>query len=338
MTTEQPATFREVGVEEAKRLRDAGYRVIDVREPVEWDEGHLPGATLIPLADVATRIESEVPDRDTPLLVHCLSGVRSARASATLNQLGYRTVVNLKAHLNDWRMAGGAWEEPTPLLSPDQRRRYSRQVLIPEIGQEGQRKLLDSKVLLIGAGGLGSPIALYLAASGVGTIGLVDDDVVDESNLQRQVLHSTDRVGHEEGRLGRIDPARPESRRRASSSTSERLGADNVERLIGDYDVIVDGTDNFDTRYVLNDAAVKLRKPVVHGSIYRWDGQVTTFIPFAGPCYRCMYPTQPPPELAPGLRRGRRARACFRGSSACCRPTRSSSCCWESARRWPAGC
>jgi sulfur-carrier protein adenylyltransferase/sulfurtransferase len=299
MTTEQPPTFREVGVEEAKRLRDDGYRVIDVREQVEWDEGHLPGATLIPLADVTSRIESEVPDRDTPLLVHCLSGVRSARASRALNQLGYRNVVNLNAHLKEWRLAGGAWEEPTPLLTLEQRRRYSRQVLIPEVGQEGQRKLLDSRVLLIGAGGLGSPIALYLTASGVGTIGLVDDDVVDESNLQRQVLHGTDRVG-----MKKVDSAEltlrglnPETR---VIKHEERLGADNVERLIGGYDVIVDGTDNFDTRYVLNDAAVKLRKPVVHGSIYRWDGQVTTFIPFAGPCYRCMYPTQPPPELAPG--------------------------------------
>ena len=336
MTTEQPPTFREVGVEEAKQLRDAGYRVIDVRERVEWDEGHVPGATLIPLADVASRIEAEVPDRDTPLLVHCLSGLRSARASKTLNELGYRTVVNLKAHLNEWRLTGGAWEEPTPLLSPEQRRRYSRQVLIPEVGQEGQRKLLDSKVLLIGAGGLGSPIALYLTASGVGTIGLVDDDVVDESNLQRQVLHSTDRVG-----MKKVDSAEltlrslnPETR---VLKHEERLGAENVERLIGDYDVIVDGTDNFDTRYVLNDAAVKLRKPVVHGSIYRWDGQVTTFIPFAGPCYRCMYPTQPPPELAPGCDVAG-VLGVLPGSSACCRPTRSSNCCSGRVRRWPVGC
>jgi sulfur-carrier protein adenylyltransferase/sulfurtransferase len=299
MTTEQPpATFRDVGVDEARQLRGAGYRVLDVRERVEWDEGHLPGAMHIPLAEVASRVVSEVPDRDTALLVHCLSGVRSARASKTLNELGYRTVVNLKAHLNEWRLAGGDWEEPASLLTPEQRRRYSRQVLIPEVGQEGQRRLLDARVLLIGAGGLGSPIALYLAASGVGTIGLVDDDVVDESNLQRQVLHATDRIG-----MKKVDSAEltlqalnPETH---VVKHEQRLGADNVEALIADYDVIVDGTDNFDTRYVLNDAALKLRKPVVHGSIYRWDGQVTTFIPFAGPCYRCMYPTQPPPELAP---------------------------------------
>ena len=175
---------------------------------------------------------------------------------------------------------------------------YARQLLIPEIGQEGQRRLLDAKVLLIGAGGLGSPTALYLAASGVGTIGLVDDDVVDESNLQRQVLHGVDRLG-----MRKVDSAELTIRGLNPETNvvkhTERLGADNVERLIAGYDVIVDGTDNFDTRYVLNDAAVKLRKPVVHGSIYRWDGQVTTFVPFEGPCYRCMYPTQPPAELAP---------------------------------------
>jgi molybdopterin/thiamine biosynthesis adenylyltransferase len=177
-------------------------------------------------------------------------------------------------------------------------RRYIRQLLIPEIGQLGQRRLLDSRVLLIGAGGLGSPIALYLAASGIGTIGLVDDDVVDESNLQRQVLHTADRVGMPKTESARmtLNALNPETK---VVEHRERLSAENVERLIARYDVIVDGTDNFDTRYVLNDAAVRLRKPVVHGSIYRWDGQVTTFIPFEGPCYRCMYPTQPPDELAP---------------------------------------
>ena len=187
---------------------------------------------------------------------------------------------------------------PEQLLTAAQARRYSRQTLIPEIGQKGQRRLLDAKVLLIGAGGLGSPVALYLAASGIGTIGLVDDDLVDESNLQRQVVHTVDRIGQPKTASARVtlEALNPETR---VVEHRERLNADNVERLIADYDVIVDGTDNFDTRYVLNDAAVKLRKPVVHGSIYRWDGQVTTFVPFAGPCYRCMYPTQPPEELAP---------------------------------------
>jgi sulfur-carrier protein adenylyltransferase/sulfurtransferase len=291
-------TFREVSPVEAVALARDGYRVIDVREQTEWDAGHVEGATLIPLSDLPQRAAADLPDRDQPLLVHCAVGGRSARASAWLVQNGYSNVANLKGPIGKWKELGGAWEEPRPQLSPAQARRYSRQVLIPEIGQEGQRRLLDSRVLLIGAGGLGSPIALYLAASGIGTIGLVDDDAVDESNLQRQVLHGTDRIG-----MLKVDSAEltlrglnPETK---VVKHVERLNADNVERLISAYDVVVDGTDNFDTRYVLNDAAVKLRKPVVHGSIYRWDGQITTFVPFEGPCYRCMYPTQPPEELAP---------------------------------------
>jgi sulfur-carrier protein adenylyltransferase/sulfurtransferase len=295
----RPATpFREVSAAEALELAGSGWRILDVREQVEWNEGHIPGATLLPLADLPSRIAEVAPDRDEPLLVHCAVGARSLRASTWLVQNGYTSVVSLRASLLDWRRLGGGWEAPEQLLTPAQQRRYSRQVLIPDIGQAGQRKLLDAKVLLIGAGGLGSPAALYLAASGIGTIGLVDDDVVDESNLQRQVLHTSDRVGMpktESARLtlGALNPETNVVEHR------ERLDADNVERLIADYDVIVDGTDNFDTRYLLNDAAVRLRKPVVHGSIYRWDGQVTTFVPFEGPCYRCMYPTQPPPELAP---------------------------------------
>jgi len=289
---------REVGAADAVALARDGYRVIDVREQSEWDAGHIAGATLVPLADVLARIGEVVGDKATPLLVHCAVGARSARASSLLAQMGYTNVVNLKGPISHWKELGGDWEEPPQLLSPSQTRRYARQMLIPEIGAEGQRKLLDSSVLLIGAGGLGSPIALYLAASGIGTIGLVDDDVVDESNLQRQVLHGVDRIG-----MRKVDSAEktlhglnPETR---VVKHPERLTADNVDRLIAGYDVVVDGTDNFDTRYVLNDAAVRLRKPVVHGSIYRWDGQITTFVPFEGPCYRCMYPTQPPPELAP---------------------------------------
>jgi molybdopterin/thiamine biosynthesis adenylyltransferase/rhodanese-related sulfurtransferase len=296
--TDQPRPVREVNVADAVTLARNGYRVIDVREQSEWDAGHVAGATLLPIREVPERIGQVVPDRDTPLLLHCASGARSARAATSLVEAGYTNVVNMKDLVSRWKDAGGDWDEPVQLLTPAQQRRYSRQVLIPEIGQEGQRRLLEAKVLLIGAGGLGSPIALYLAASGVGTIGLVDDDVVDESNLQRQVLHGVDRLG-----MLKVDSAEL-TLRGLNPETNvvkhvERLSADNVERLIAGYDVIVDGTDNFDTRYVLNDAAVKLRKPVVHGSIYRWDGQVTTFVPFEGPCYRCMYPTQPPPELAP---------------------------------------
>ena len=299
MTDHNPhAPFKQVSTAEALRMQADGRRVIDVREASEWNEGHIPGALHLPLGEVTQRIGELVPDSSTPLLLHCLSGARSARASAALVQMGYGDVVNLAAHIGEWKKLGGPWEEPRQLLSDAQRRRYNRQMLIPEIGQEGQRKLLDAKVLLIGAGALGSGAAFYLASSGVGTIGLVDDDVVEESNLQRQILHTSDRLGMLKTQSGRlsINALNPETR---VVEHRERLSAENVERLIADYDVILDGTDNFDTRYVLNDAAVKLRKPVVHGSIYRWDGQVTTFVPFAGPCYRCMYPTQPPDELAP---------------------------------------
>ena len=298
MTDSHRPAFREVDAAEAIALARAGHRVIDVREQNEWDAGHVAGATLVPLGELPQRIGEVAPDRDAPLLLHCAVGARSGRAATWLAQQGYTSVVSMRAPVSQWKVLGGPWDEPVQLLSPTQQRRYARQVLIPEIGQEGQRTLLDAKVLLIGAGGLGSPIALYLAASGIGTIGLVDDDVVDESNLQRQVLHGVDRIG-----MRKVDSAEltlrglnPETR---VVKHVERLDAENVERLIAPYDVIVDGTDNFDTRYVLNDAAVKLRKPVIHGSIYRWDGQITTFVPFEGPCYRCMYPTQPPPELAP---------------------------------------
>jgi molybdopterin/thiamine biosynthesis adenylyltransferase/rhodanese-related sulfurtransferase len=298
VNNESTNAVREVSTAEAVALARDGYRVIDVREQSEWDAGHVAGATLLPMREVPDRIADVAPDHDTPLLLHCAVGARSARVASWLAQMGYRNVVSVNDSITRWKDLGGPWEEPVQLLSPAQQRRYSRQVLIPEIGQEGQRALLDAKVLLIGAGGLGSPVALYLAASGIGTIGLVDDDVVDESNLQRQVLHGVDRLG-----MLKVDSAELTMRGINPETTVvkhvERLNADNVHRLIGDYDVIVDGTDNFDTRYVLNDAAVQLRKPVVHGSIYRWDGQVTTFVPFDGPCYRCMYPTQPPPELAP---------------------------------------
>ena len=292
-------TFREVSAADAVALARDGYRVIDVRETVEWDAGRIEGAVHVPLAEVPRRIAEVAPDTGAPLLLYCAAGARSARAAEFLARSGYTDVVSMKATTADWRSAGGGWDEPSgSLLSAAQQRRYSRQVLIPEIGQEGQRKLLDARVLLIGAGGLGSPIALYLAASGVGTIGIVDDDVVEESNLQRQVLHGVDRLG-----MRKADSAELTIRGLNPETTVvkhvERLGPDNVDRLIASYDVIVDGTDNFETRYALNDAAVRQRKPVVHGSIYRWDGQVTTFVPFEGPCYRCMYPIQPPPELAP---------------------------------------
>jgi molybdopterin/thiamine biosynthesis adenylyltransferase/rhodanese-related sulfurtransferase len=296
--SQQQPTVREATVDQALEIA-ANREILDVREESEWNDGHIPGATLVPLGDVPTKIRDAFPDLSTPILVHCAVGARSARAAAAMAQMGYTNVVSLRGALPEWRAKGGAWQAASAgLLTEAQMRRYARQTLIPEIGQKGQRKLLDAKVLLIGAGALGSPSALYLAASGVGTIGLVDDDVVEESNLQRQVLHGADRLG-----MRKVDSAEQTIRGLNPETVvvkhAERLDAGNVERLIAGYDVIVDGTDNFDTRYVLNDAAIKLRKPVVHGSIYRWDGQITTFIPFEGPSYRCMYPTQPPDELAP---------------------------------------
>ena len=291
-------TFRQVDAAEAIDLARRGYRVIDVRKPAEWEAGHIAGAIHLPLGDLAQRIGEAVADRGEPLLLYCASGARSGRAAAWLTEAGYTDVANLNARIGEWQERGGEWELPSQVLDAVQQRRYARQVLLPEIGPDGQRRLLDARVLLIGAGGLGSPVALYLAASGVGTIGLVDDDVVDESNLQRQVLHGTDRIG-----MRKVDSAEQTLRALNPDTTiikhAERLTAANVERLIDGYDVIVDGTDNLDTRYLLNDAAVGLRLPVVHGSVYRWDGQVTTFRPFEGPCYRCMHPVQPPPELAP---------------------------------------
>ena len=293
----EPGTFREVSVADALRLAD-GRRIIDVRELVEWNEGHIPSATLVPLADIPTTFETVVPDRTTPLLVHCAVGARSRRASHYLAQIGYTDVVNIQGRLAEWKALGGPWEMPTQLLTDAERARYSRQLLIPEIGQAGQRRLLDARVLLIGAGGLGSPAALYLAAAGIGVLGIVDDDVVDESNLQRQVLHTADRVGmaKTESAEMTLNALNPDV---AVIRHPVRLDERNVEALVAAYDVIVDGTDNFETRYLLNDASVAHRKPVVHGSIYRWDGQVTTFVPYEGPCYRCLYPTQPPDELAP---------------------------------------
>ena len=291
--------FREVDVDEALRLASDGQlRIIDVREPSEWEVGHIPTATLVPLGRLPERITEVVPDRETPILVHCAVGMRSGRAAAYLAGQGYTNVVSLRDEIRNWAPRGGAWEVPAGGLTDAQRRRYSRQMLIPEVGTEGQKRLADARVLIIGAGGLGSPAAFYLAAAGVGTIGLVDDDVVDESNLQRQILHTTDRIGMKKIESARLtlNALNPHLR---VSTWDERLDASNVETRIASYDVILDGTDNLETRYVLNDAAVKLRKPVVHGSVYRWDGQVTTFVPFEGPCYRCMYPSMPPPELAP---------------------------------------
>jgi len=277
--------------------------LIDVREQNEWDEGHIPGAVHVPRGHLESRIERTAPDPSRAILLYCSAGNRSAFAAKTLGQLGYENVSSLSGGFTDWKRSGFPVELQGGLDAP-QRTRYSRHLLIPEVGEQGQLKLLDSKVLLIGAGGLGSPASLYLAAAGVGRLGIVDADVVDESNLQRQIVHSTERLGEAKVDSARrtIEALNPDVE---VVSYKERLSSENIERILADgWDVIVDGADNFPTRYLVNDASVWHDIPVVHGSIYRFEGQVTVFKPHDGPCYRCLFPTPPPPELAPSCAEG----------------------------------
>jgi sulfur-carrier protein adenylyltransferase/sulfurtransferase len=290
--------IEEVDPAQVKELLDEGVAIIDVRETEEFGRGHLPGARHVPRGHLESRIEGVVPDRSTQVIIYCQSGNRSAYAARTLEQeLGYEHVRSMTGGITLWKDRG--YEVVIPRsLSEEQRERYSRHLLIPEIGAEGQQKLLDAKVLLLGAGGLGSPTALYLAAAGVGTLGIVDDDEVDLSNLQRQVIHNTERVG-----VPKVDSA--EQSIRALNPDVKvvkyptRLDASNIMEIIEGYDVIVDGVDNFPTRYLLNDASVRLRIPVVSASILGFDGQLSVFKPYEGPCYRCLFREPPPAELAP---------------------------------------
>jgi sulfur-carrier protein adenylyltransferase/sulfurtransferase len=284
--------------EVAARLeRGETFPLVDVREQAEWDDGHLPDAIFIPRGVVAQRIEAAVPDKDQPVVLYCHSGVRSLYAAQTLQRMGYRHPINMAGGIVAWKNAGLPTNMPRA-LNAEARQRYSRHLLVPEVGEQGQLKLLDAKVLLLGAGGLGAPAALYLAAAGVGTIGLVDPDRVEASNLQRQIIHSTERVGELKVESARrtIEALNPDVQ---VVTHDVWLDRSNVASLIADYDLIIDGTDNFPTRYLLNDAAVIARKPVVHGSVFRFEGQVTVFKPYDGPCYRCLFPEPPPPELAP---------------------------------------
>jgi molybdopterin/thiamine biosynthesis adenylyltransferase/rhodanese-related sulfurtransferase len=284
--------------EKARDEIEAGKaRLIDVREPHEWDEAHLEGATHVPQGELLDRITEVAPDRSERLVLYCRTDNRSSRAADALQDLGYENVSVMRGGIVGWQEAGFPVVAPEG-LSPEQRMRYSRHTLLPEVGVDGQVKLLNSKVLLIGAGGLGAPSAFYLAAAGVGTIGIVDDDVVDESNLQRQVIHTTDRVGMPKTASARasIEALNPDVK---VVEHRTRLNAENILEIIEDYDVLVDGADNFPTRYLLNDASVRLRKPVVSASILGFDGQISTFLPYEGPCYRCLYPVPPPPEMAP---------------------------------------
>jgi molybdopterin/thiamine biosynthesis adenylyltransferase/rhodanese-related sulfurtransferase len=270
---------------------------LDVREPDEYEQGAVPGAVHIPRGHLEFQVEGRLTNKEEPIVVYCAGGVRSAFATKTLQDLGYSDVVSVIGGFNRWKDEGLVWTTPQT-LTPDQRNRYQRHLLLPEVGEKGQQKLLDAKVLMLGAGGLGSPSALYLAAAGVGNIGIIDMDVVDASNIQRQILHNMDRVGER-----KVDSAKKTLTAMNPdlnvATYDVRLGADNVLDIIDGYDIIVDGTDNFPTRYLVNDASLLKKIPVVHGSIFRFEGQVTVFDPYNGPCYRCMIPEPPPAELAP---------------------------------------
>ncbi len=288
--------IREIQPADAEpRVGEATF--LDVRELDEFEQGMIPGAVFIPRGHLESQVENKIPDHDAPVVVYCAGGTRSAFAAKTMQELGYSDVVSMAGGFGRWKNEGRNWVTPT-VLTPDQRDRYGRHLLLPEVGEEGQQKLLASKILLLGAGGLGSPAALYLAAAGVGTIGIVDMDVVDASNLQRQILHNLERIGDR-----KVDSAKKTLTALNPDvdvvTYDVRLGADNILDIVDGYDVIVDGTDNFPTRYLLNDASLLKRIPVVHGSIFRFEGQVTVFDPYKGPCYRCLLPEPPPPELAP---------------------------------------
>ncbi|HZQ15319.1 MAG TPA: molybdopterin-synthase adenylyltransferase MoeB [Gaiellaceae bacterium] len=291
----------EIDARDAQAIDGAVW--VDIRETDEWQEGHLPGAIHVPRGNLESRIETAVPDKTRPVVLYCAAGNRSAFGAKTLGELGYGQVYSLAGGFTDWKRNGLEIVLPRT-LTPEKRTRYSRHILIPEIGEEGQLKLLDSRILLIGAGGLGSPASLYLAAAGVGRLGIIDADIVDETNLQRQIAHSLDTLG-----TPKVDSAK-----RAINALNpdvdvvtyrERLTSENIDRILADgWDLILDGADNFPTRYLVNDASVWHNIPVVHGSIYRFEGQVTVFKPHEGPCYRCLFPEPPPPELAPSCAEG----------------------------------
>jgi molybdopterin/thiamine biosynthesis adenylyltransferase/rhodanese-related sulfurtransferase len=299
---------KQVSLEELKRRLEAHEKMtlIDVREKDEWRGGYIPTAVSIPRGFLEMQAEQKLPDKNAKIVLYCAGGTRSALAALTLQDFGYANVETVNPGFVRWKDLRYPVEMP-PELTDAQRERYSRHILLPEVGEAGQSRLLQSNVLLLGAGGLGSPAAMYLAAAGVGTLGIVDGDVVDASNLQRQIIHATSRVGTPkvESAAKTIAELNPDVKVVAHP---ERLTSANVERIFQDYEVVVDGTDNFPTRYLVNDASVWMGKPVVHGSIFRFDGQVTTFIPEKAakklgvpqsPCYRCLYPEPPPPHLAP---------------------------------------
>jgi adenylyltransferase/sulfurtransferase len=289
----------EVTVDEVKNRIERGenWTLLDVREREEYREGHLAGAISLPRGFLEIRVEESVPDKSAPIIAYCAGGVRSLIAARTLKEMGYENVVSMSGGYTAWKNGGNKWVADRQ-FTPEQITRYARHFTLPEVGEAGQAKLLDGKVLCIGAGGLGSPVAFYLAAAGVGTIGIIDHDTVDMSNLQRQILHTNDRVG-----VPKVDSAQktlnalnPEVK---ILGFNERLSSENVMRIIKDFDVVVNGCDNFPTRYLINDACVMAKKPLVDGSIFQFEGQATVIYPGRGPCYRCLFPEPPPPGAAP---------------------------------------
>jgi len=291
--------IREVTVQDAKELleNNGKFVLLDVREKDEYREGHLERAVSLPRGFLEIKVETTVPEKSTPIIAYCAGGVRSLLAAKALREMGYRDVVSMSGGYTAWKAAGYKWVQDYQ-FTPDQLIRYSRHFLLPEVGEEGQAKLLRAKVLMVGAGGLGSPSAYYLAAAGVGTLGIVDNDVVDLSNLQRQILHSNDRVGMPKTESAKmtLQALNPDVK---IIPYQEKLTSQNIMEIIKDYDIIVDGCDNFPTRYLVNDACVLAKKPNVHGSIFQFEGQASVFYPGKGPCYRCLYPEPPPPEMAP---------------------------------------
>jgi len=281
----------------ARLSNGGGYTLLDVREREEYREGHLHGAISLPRGFLELRVEEAVPDKSSPIIAYCAGGTRSLLAAKQLREMGYSKVTSMNGGYSAWKGAGYPWAQDFQ-FSPEQLNRYSRHFILPEVGESGQAKLLESKVLLIGAGGLGSPSAFYLAAAGVGTLGIVDNDVVDRSNLQRQILHTNDRVGTPKVESARqtLTALNPDVK---VIGYQERLSSENILGIIKDYDVIVDGCDNFPTRYLVNDACVMTGKPNVHGSIFQFEGQASVFYPHKGPCYRCLFPEPPPPGAAP---------------------------------------
>ncbi len=299
LMSEARKQVKELSVDEVQKLaaKNGKYLLLDVREKEEYREGHLEGSVSIPRGFLEMRVESAIPEKSTPIIAYCAGGVRSLLAAKDMKEMGYQEVISMSGGYTAWKAAGHQTVQDRQ-FTPEQMTRYSRHFMLPEVGGEGQAKLLDAKVLMVGAGGLGSPSAFYLAAAGVGTMGIIDPDVVDLSNLQRQILHTNDRIGQPKTDSAKqtLQALNPDVR---VITYQEKLTSENVLEIIKDYDIIVDGCDNFPTRYLVNDACVMANKPNVHGSVFQFDGQASVFYPGKGPCYRCLYPQPPPPGMAP---------------------------------------